>query len=91
MWKCSKIVSYVEDDGAGCEVRIDGSKIVVSYEDNGPTLYEGEEVAPGHYVLSCRTKRGIASLHRMPDTSILEGHWVEAGNEGMWRIELRDE
>jgi hypothetical protein len=88
IWKGSTVKSFLEDDGGGCEVRIDGATIVVSYEHNGPTIYRGEEVGQGHYELTCPAKRGRATLHRSPDSNVLEGHWTESGNEGMWRIEL---
>jgi len=56
-----------------CEVRIDGAKIVVSYDDGGPVTYEGEAISPGHFRLACPRKKGRATLHRAPDDNVLEG------------------
>lgn len=73
-----------------CEVRImDDGEIVVSYEtDSDFVLYKGEEQGAGHYLLECEEPQGRASLHRFPDSLILEGYWEEDGLKGMWRIEL---
>jgi hypothetical protein len=47
-WKHSLLASYYGRDIKGeCQVRIDETKIVVSYEQHdGLTVYEGKEVAP---------------------------------------------
>jgi hypothetical protein len=75
-----------------CQVRIDGAKIVVSYEQHdGPTVYEGEEIAPGHFKLTCARKSCRATLHRLPGENLLEGHWMAGQDQGMWRIQLKDE
>lgn len=90
---------------ADCEVRISGNTddrgeqphprppatIAVSYSDAGAlVVYEGSEVAPGHFELSTRChRRGRASLHRRGETQ-LEGSWVESGARGMWQIDLDD-
>jgi hypothetical protein len=73
-----------------CEVRImDDGEIVVSYEtDNDFVVYKGEEQGQGHYLLESEEQQGRASLHRFPDSLILEGYWEEGGMKGMWRIEL---
>src|SRR4051812_45775588 len=94
LWKQSTMTSY--SDGANCEevtcqVRIDRNRIVISYDHDGPTTYEGSEISPGHFRLSSVRKKGRATLHREPDGEVLEGHWIEGGYEGMWRIQLSDE
>jgi hypothetical protein len=96
LWKHSMMESYhasgEEKTDTTCEVRIDGEKIVVSYDDDdGPSIYEGKQVAPGHFQLTLPRKKGRATLHRAPDSEFLEGHWIESGYEGMWRIQLSDE
>lgn len=91
-WKHSLLASHYRRNSNGeCKVRIDGRKIVLSYEQHdGLTVYEGEEVAPGHFSLTCARKGGRAILHRMPGEDVIEGHWVEGQNQGMWRIQLKD-
>jgi len=91
-WKRSPFASYYNrGSGAECKVRIDGSKIVLSYEQHdGLTIWEGEEVAPGHFKLTCARKSGRATLHRMPGEDLIDGYWTEGPNEGMWRIQLKD-
>jgi hypothetical protein len=91
-WKHSLLASYYREIKGDCQVRIDGTKIVVSYEQHdGPTVYEGEEVASGHFKLTSARKSGRATLHRMPGENLLEGHWIEGQDQGMWRIQLEDE
>ena len=76
-------------ESASCEVRITGDQIVVSYEtDEGHTVYAGSEKAAGHYILESESPAGRATLHRLPDSLILEGYWEEGGSKGMWRIQL---
>ena len=90
-WKRSVLASYHRETRGECQVRIDGAKIVVSYEQHdGPTVYEGEEVTSGHFKLTCARKKGHATLHRMPGENLLEGYWIEGENQGMWRIRLKD-
>jgi len=71
-----------------CEVRIGSGSIAVSYEDDGPVVYEGPELEPGHFKL--KAVNGRATLHRITDDDILEGSWFEGGYQGMWRIQLDD-
>ena len=72
-----------------CEVRIDGRHIAVSYKDNGIIiLYEGPELEPGHFELRAKGVVGKATLHRFANDEMLDGWWLENGNEGMWRISL---
>jgi hypothetical protein len=94
VWKHSVMTSYCEGEvyEDSCEVRMAPGKIWVSYRtEEGPTLYEGEETAPGHYKLLSPAQNGRASLHRFPEDDILEGFWIEMGFQGMWRIQLIDE
>jgi hypothetical protein len=96
IWKHSTMENYYasgdEKIDLHCEVRIDGEKIVVSYDDDdGPSVYEGSQTAPGHFSLALPRKKGRATLHRAPDSDFLEGHWIEAGYQGMWRIQLSEE
>ena len=74
-----------------CEVRIDGGKIVVSYDSDGARiLYEGPEVEPGHFELVAKGVAGKATLHRFAEDVVLDGWWLEERIEGMWRITLSD-
>ena len=76
-------------ESASCEVRITDDQIVVSYEtDEGHTVYAGSENTAGHYILESESPAGRATLHRLPDSLILEGYWEEGGSKGMWRIQL---
>jgi hypothetical protein len=92
IWKYSTLASFYHRSIKGeCIVRIDGAKIVLSYEQHdGLTVYEGEEVAPGHFKLTCARKGGQATLHRVPGENLIEGHWVQGPNQGMWRIQLKE-
>lgn len=85
-WKHSLLASYYGRDIKGeCQVRIDGTKIVVSYEQHDAlTVYEGE------FKLTCARKSGCATLHRIPGENLLEGHWIAGQDQGMWRIQLKD-
>jgi len=92
-YKNSVSWNYYFDSSAAesspCEVRITGDQIVVSYEtDDGYTVYAGSEKAPGHFILESDSPAGRATLHRLPDSLILEGYWEEGGSKGMWRIQL---
>jgi hypothetical protein len=78
----------------GCEVRIVGKTIAVSYDDeaeDGPSVYEGSETSPCHFKLELPRKKGRAALHQAPGSDFLEGFWIESRYEGMWRIQLNDE
>ena len=77
---------YHDED---CEVMIDASRIVVSYEDpDGVVNYEGTEVAPGHFILRAPERSGEATLHLIPGGRILDGFWKEGGYMGFWRIKV---
>jgi hypothetical protein len=82
------------DEGRPCDVRIGDGSIVVSYPDEeGPAgfvVYEGNEVASGHYALMAQAVNGTATLHKIPNEDILEGSWVQGGDEGRWRIDLEE-
>lgn len=94
-YKGSKMDILYYDDSAcalneDCEVRICGDEIVVSYEGyNGPEVWSGKG-KDGHYELRIVNGKGRASLHRFSaNNSIVEGYWIEDGNQGMWRIRLK--
>lgn len=71
-----------------CDVKIDGRDIVVSYRgDRGPIVYTGREIGDGHYDLQSAS-HGKATLHRFPNSYILEGFWRDGAERGMWRITL---
>ena len=88
-WKHLLLASDYREIKGKCQVRIDGNKIVVSYEQpDGLTVYEGEEFTAGHFRLTCARKGGRAMLHRAPGENVLEGSWTEGEDRGMWRIQL---
>lgn len=95
IWKNCKADFYYQDGSAaylqepGYDVRIDDETIVVSYEDEeGHVVYRGINNGDGHYELSAPERRGTATLHRSPDSDVLEGFWIEDGARGMWAIFL---
>lgn len=72
-----------------CEIRIDDTEIVISYEDeDGFVIYKGKNEGNGHYVLTCPDRNAKATLHQLPGSKFLEGYWTEDGERGFWRIKL---
>ena len=58
-----------------CDVRLEGSTIIVSYLANDRGIWRGSELTPGHYV--CKRESGFsgnASLHMFRGGTILEGY-----------------
>lgn len=94
IWNDSKMttVFYTEDaasENYPCVVKITEDKILVEYEgEDGLVQYCGANDGSGHFTLTCDEVKGRASLHCFTGSSILEGHWVEGGYRGMWKIEL---
>lgn len=95
IWKNSRFDTFYYDDEADCnepcEVRIDGGRIVVSYESDGDQIvYSGNERGTGHYELTAPQANGRATLHMFEESRVLEGWWEEMWDEtkvrGMWRI-----
>ncbi len=82
---------YSEDDASDnhpCVVKITEQEILVEYDDDGLVQYRGRNDGSGHFLLAAPEVAGRASLHRFPDAKVLEGSWFEAGDRGMWRIQL---
>ena len=74
-----------------CEVRISEGLITVSYNDDGQfVVYEGRETEPGHFKLHSPKVSGSATLHRFSGDEIFEGFWIEAGHQGMWRLQIEE-
>ena len=71
-----------------CVVKLENNQILVEYEDEGRVQYKGITNGVGHFELHGVGFQGHASLHMFPDSSILEGSWLEEGYRGMWRIKL---
>ena len=78
-----------------CEVLIDDGFIKVKYMENDEeVIYSGTEESPGHFVLSCPSLDGKATLHRflskpgLPESKILVGSWVQDTARGLWKITL---
>ena len=88
---CTMTTLYHSADASedtACTVKLDGSRILVEYEDAGIVQYEGESQDDGHYELTGVGFDGRATLHRFAESSLLEGSWLEEGYRGMWRIRL---
>jgi hypothetical protein len=51
-------------DNSYCDVRIDGDKIAVFYDDGESVVWHGIEKGAGHFELHLESGRGHASLHR---------------------------
>lgn len=72
-----------------CQLRVDGDEISVTYEEDDGSIaeYKGSDLGSGHYALTytgypeCK-----ATLHKRPNEDMLEGWWLEDGEEGMWQI-----
>ena len=96
IWKNSKMLIGYWDEALPveekCEVRISEGGIAVSYVDAdiGFVVYHGRESGKGHFELKAPEVEGRATLHRFENGEFLEGHWIEEGWEGFWKIELRD-
>ncbi len=75
-------------DEIPCVVKIDGDNILVEYEDEGLVQYKGTSNGEGHFELHGVGFDGRATLHRFPNSFVLEGSWTEEGENGMWRIKL---
>jgi len=94
VWKGAMDTVYYDnseaDEREDCEVKIAGDAIAVSYSEDGEfVLYRGRDHGQGHFVLECPERRGKATLHQLPGSTILEGYWSEEGYRGMWRIALQ--
>lgn len=91
---CQVDVVYYDERPAilreeGYEVRIDENEILVAYQDDdGWVEYRGKNSGDGHFLLEAPERQGRASLHRFPESEILEGSWQEQGYQGMWKIRL---
>jgi hypothetical protein len=93
IWGNSKMTTlYYSDDSAAldypCVVKIDDKHVIVEYEDDGAKQYCGPNNGTDHFELKATDGDGHASLHRFPDSIILEGSWKEGGVRGMWKIKL---
>jgi hypothetical protein len=95
VFKKSLIDSYTSegvDKNYPAQVRLDESSVSVSYEGgDGIVVYEGNKTEHGYFRLHCLRTGGRATLHLIPEDDILEGSWLQGGEEGMWRIDLLNE
>ncbi|ADC71629.1 hypothetical protein TK90_1118 [Thioalkalivibrio sp. K90mix] len=90
-------VYYTSDEAtlrAPCKVTIGRDQISVSYDLEGENYqYTGTADAPGHFILALANRpeeTGGATLHRFPNSKLLEGYWEEGGVKGFWRIRLHE-
>jgi hypothetical protein len=96
VWKKSLMTTAFFDDTEAyedeeCVVRIDEKSIEVSYDNKEENvIYRGKNDESGHFELICPERNGRASLHMFENGKFLEGYWVESGEKGFWRIQLRD-
>jgi hypothetical protein len=95
IWHKSKMstlfYSRVEaSENYDCVVKIENQKILVEYADEAGKViqYVGDEMGEGHYVLKCPALAGKATLHRLKNSLMFEGNWVESSYRGMWQIWL---
>ncbi len=95
-WKDARFDCFYYDAAADtnepCEVALsDEGELTVSYWDddiNCNAVYKGKEAAPGLFELTAPMVEGHATLHQLPDASLLEGFWQEGKKKGMWRIKF---
>ena len=81
-------VEYFYDDSYDsqvCEVIISPDKIVIE-EEHG-VIWTGINDGSGHFHL-VNENNDTASLHMFTNGKILEGFWIESGEQGMWRIHI---
>lgn len=78
----------VADEGWPCVVKLSEEEIIVEYDDEGMVQYKGKNSGNGHFELHAEDVNGRATLHMFPDSTLLEGSWVEDGERGMWKISL---
>lgn len=73
-----------------CKVTFSGDQITVSYDglEGENYQYTGMDHGSGHFELALADGDGGATLHRFPNSKLLEGYWKEDGVEGFWRIHL---
>ncbi|MBY3222789.1 hypothetical protein [Rhizobium laguerreae] len=96
IYRNSEMTMYYPEELASetwpCDVRIDSGTIVVSYRsDDGPVVYRGTEIEPGHFKLTAtEVVTGRATLHRFGDDESFDGRWYENGQVGMWQIDLAE-
>jgi len=92
---CTADLFYYDGNAAlvndeGYIVRLTDDLIEVAYDDEGGAVcYRGRNNGDGHYDLTSAEIAGRASLHRFPDSHVLEGYWEEESRRGMWRIWLK--
>ncbi len=91
---CPVDILYYEKEASQSDtyiVRISDTSIEVAFDDDdGPVCYKGKNDGSGHFLLEAPEREGRASLHKFPKGKFLEGHWMESGYRGMWRITLKD-
>ena len=95
IWKNSKMTILYFDERPStdlhCIVSLDEREIIVKCDDGEPERYSGKNDGSGHFQLTRDgDNKDKSSLHRFPDSLIMEGYWTEDGGRGMWRIELKE-
>ena len=73
----------------GVTVEIGARTILVEWHEGAQWhRFEGVRSGQGHFLLRSDDARTKATLHRFPDSPILEGYWSRNGKSGFWRIHL---
>lgn len=96
-WESSKAEVYYGDsrpsETSDCNVSLEAGSLKIIYEiDDGEVRWIGTDLGGGHFDLRAHgAVTGRASMHMMtPKSRFLEGWWQEDGEEGMWRISLKE-
>jgi len=93
IWNNCRLTILFYDEPAQemtCVVKFTDAGIMVEYEDDGVVQYAGGKKGDGHFELLAPAVHGRATLHMFPDSTRLEGSWIEDGERGMWRIDLAE-
>lgn len=87
---CSLYHDKEQSEELPCVVKISDSEIIVEYEDEdvGTVQYHGKNNGTGHFMLAADAVKAKATLHTFPESTRLEGSWIEDGHKGMWYVDL---
>lgn len=93
--KTVSIKDYSNDDPESYYegfIRINDGTIFVSYEIDGEEIsWKGIEIGAGHFkLLKSGCENSKASLHRFENSNILEGHFFDDTESGMWRFHVEE-
>ena len=78
-WKNCTCDIYYRDEGSelnapGYEICINGDQLTISFQGTqGRIAYRGSDLGGGHYELTTDLIEGRASVHRAPNSEVIEG------------------